>query len=52
VEAHHVRNLAELNRSKPAPWNTAMARRRRKTLVVCTSCHDHIHDRTPTTFKA
>ena len=52
VEAHHVRNLAELNRSKPAPWNTAMARRRRKTLVVCTSCHDHIHDRTPATFTA
>ena len=52
VEAHHVRNLAELNRSEPAPWNTAMTRRRRKTLVVCTGCHDHIHDRKPATFTA
>jgi hypothetical protein len=52
VEVHHVRNLAELNRSEPAPWNAAMARRRRKTLVVCTGCHDHIHDRTPASFTA
>jgi group II intron reverse transcriptase/maturase len=52
VEVHHVRNLAELTRSEPAPWTTAMTRRRRKTLVVCTGCHDHIHDRTPATFTA
>jgi group II intron reverse transcriptase/maturase len=52
VEAHHARNLAELARSEPTPWNTAMTRRRRKTLVVCTDCHDHIHDRRPATFTA
>jgi group II intron reverse transcriptase/maturase len=47
VEVHHARNMAEIERSEPAPWKTAMTRRRRKTLVVCTDCHDHIHDRRP-----
>src|ERR1022692_597185 len=28
--------------ARPA-WNTIMARRRRKTLVVCAACHERIH---------
>ncbi|MCA1693759.1 MAG: maturase [Actinobacteria bacterium] len=50
VEAHHVGKLAHL--SKPGqpqpPWAQLMARKRRKTLVVCAACHDHIHHRQPT----
>ncbi|WP_373862875.1 HNH endonuclease [Nocardia amamiensis] len=45
VEVHHIRKLAELGipgRRQPQ-WITAMANRRRKTLVVCTICHGHIH---------
>jgi hypothetical protein len=49
VEVHHIRKLADLTRSEPAPWATAMARRRRKTLVVCTACHGHIHTNIPAT---
>ncbi|MGY2093555.1 reverse transcriptase domain-containing protein [Nocardia gipuzkoensis] len=45
VEVHHIRKLAELGiPGPPQPqWITTMANRRRKTLVVCTTCHDHIH---------
>jgi hypothetical protein len=49
VQVHHVRKLADLD--KPGPiqprWAKAMANRRRKTLVVCTSCHDHTHTGRP-----
>ena len=31
----------------PAPWATAMAKRRRKTLVVCAACHDPSTPGTP-----
>ncbi|WP_433521533.1 hypothetical protein ACQPZ2_30040 [Nocardia pseudovaccinii] len=43
VEA--IRKLAELGIPGPLQpqWITAMANRRRKTLVVCAACHDHIH---------
>lgn len=45
-EVHHVRKLADLNRpgqkEKP-PWVKQLAARRRKTLVVCSKCHDEIH---------
>ncbi|MGB8380131.1 MAG: reverse transcriptase domain-containing protein [Dermatophilaceae bacterium] len=45
VEVHHVAKLAHL--SKPGqpqpPWANLMARTRRKTLVVCATCHDSIH---------
>jgi transposase len=45
VQVHHVRKLADLG--KPGPlqplWAKAMANRRRKTLVVCASCHDQVH---------
>jgi hypothetical protein len=26
-----------------SPWMELMAQKRRKTLVVCAACHDHIH---------
>ena len=45
VEVHHVRKLADLNvkgqKEKPE-WVKRMAARRRKTLMVCPSCHDAI----------
>jgi hypothetical protein len=45
MEVHHVGKLADLARpgpTKPA-WDQLMAKRRRKTIVVCTACHNHIH---------
>ncbi len=49
VEAHHVRKLAGLGRpGQPQPvWDQLMARRRRKTLVVCAGCHTAIHGGQP-----
>lgn len=46
IEVHHVRSLAELGRygHAPAEWVLVMAKRRRKTLVVCQTCHSHIHN--------
>jgi group II intron reverse transcriptase/maturase len=45
VDVHQVRKLADLGKpGQPRPaWAELMARRRRKTLVVCQSCHDAIH---------
>ena len=45
VEAHHVRRLADLAKpGKPQPvWDQLMAKRRRKTLIVCVDCHATIH---------
>ena len=45
VRVHQVRKLADLGKpGQPRPaWAELMARRRRKTLVVCPSCHDTIH---------
>jgi group II intron reverse transcriptase/maturase len=50
TSVHHVRRLADLHRpGQPQPgWAQQMARRRRKTLVVCRSCHDAIHAGQPT----
>jgi group II intron reverse transcriptase/maturase len=46
IEVHHVRKLADHNRhdrpDKPA-WVHLMAKRRRKTLVICRACHENIH---------
>jgi group II intron reverse transcriptase/maturase len=46
ITVHHIRALKDLNqpgrRVKPR-WMTVMASRRRKTLVVCWSCHRNIH---------
>jgi hypothetical protein len=45
VEVHQVRKLADLikpGRPQPA-WAHLMATMRRKTLVVCSTCHQAIH---------
>ncbi|WP_326770356.1 reverse transcriptase domain-containing protein (plasmid) [Streptomyces sp. NBC_01591] len=48
VEVHHVAKLADLGRSgNRPPWADLMAARKRKTLVVCGSCHADIHGRSP-----
>jgi group II intron reverse transcriptase/maturase len=46
IEVHHIRKLADLERKGQAnkpEWARVMAARRRKTLVVCQSCHNDIH---------
>lgn len=45
VQVHHVRALTDLDRlAQPQPlWAQVMAKRRRKSLVVCGDCHDRIH---------
>lgn len=50
VKVHHVGKLAHLDKpgQPQPPWAELMARKRRKTLVVCAACHDHIHHRQPT----
>jgi group II intron reverse transcriptase/maturase len=50
VQVHHVRKLADLDPPGPAQptWAALMARQRRKTLVVCAACHEHIHAGQPT----
>src|SRR6266536_86263 len=49
IQVHHVRKLADLGIPGPLQpqWAKAMTNRRRKTLVVCASCHDHIHTGQP-----
>jgi hypothetical protein len=49
VQVHHVRKLADLDTpgTHQAQWATIMANRRRKTLIVCAACHDHIHTGQP-----
>jgi hypothetical protein len=45
VQVHHIGKLAHLGKpGQPRPaWAELMAKRRRKTLVVCAACHDAIH---------
>ena len=47
IEVHHIRALRALNvkgqREKPQ-WVQLMATRKRKTLVVCRTCHLNAHD--------
>jgi hypothetical protein len=55
VQVHQVRKLADLawpgQPAKPQ-WVNIMARRRRKTLIVCGACHASIHHGQPVaTFK-
>lgn len=51
VQVHHIRALKDLEkpgrREKPL-WAKVMSARRRKTLVVCKSCHEDIHAGRPT----
>jgi hypothetical protein len=46
LQVHHVRKLADLDKpgrpDRPA-WIRLMAKRKRKTLVVCERCHHDIH---------
>jgi group II intron reverse transcriptase/maturase len=51
TQVHQIRKLADLAKpGRPQPaWAQLMAKRRRKTLVVCHACHDVIHARQPTT---
>jgi group II intron reverse transcriptase/maturase len=50
IVVHHVRRLTDLARpGRPQPtWAAQMAQRRRKTLVVCQTCHRSIHTGQPT----
>jgi hypothetical protein len=45
VAVHQVATLARLGRPGPGQpaWAALMAKMRRKTLIVCVSCHDYIH---------
>ncbi|HEX4862638.1 MAG TPA: reverse transcriptase domain-containing protein, partial [Acidimicrobiales bacterium] len=45
IQVHHIRNLAELDTlgTLPPDWAQVMAKRRRKSLVVCDVCHGSIH---------
>jgi len=44
LESHHVKKLKDL-RQKPhlQMWKQVMIARRRKTLILCTECHDLLH---------
>jgi hypothetical protein len=51
VHVHHISKLADLaatGQPQP-PWAQLMARKRRKTLIVCPTCHDTVHERTTAT---
>jgi hypothetical protein len=54
VEVHHIRALKDLNkyegRDKPR-WVKMMAARRRKTMVLCHSCHVDLHAGRPLQAK-
>jgi len=46
LQVHHIRKLADLTkpgRTERPPWVHLMAMRKRKTLVVCETCHQDIH---------
>jgi group II intron reverse transcriptase/maturase len=54
VEVHQVRKLADRTQAgRPQPrWAHIMTRMRRKTLVVCSPCHQAIHHGHPTATTA
>jgi group II intron reverse transcriptase/maturase len=49
TQVHHVSKLANLaTPGRPQPqWAQLMASKRRKTLIVCPTCHDSIHNGQP-----
>jgi hypothetical protein len=53
VAVHQVARLADLGEPGPGQpaWAALMARMRRKTLIVCAECHEHIHG-SPVTHAA
>jgi group II intron reverse transcriptase/maturase len=54
VQVHQIRKLADLDTSglHQSAWTQFMANRRRKTIVVCQTCHEHIHSGPPTRLTA
>ena len=54
VQVHQIRQLSDLDQKpgqpQPPEWKLVMAKRRRKTLVVCAACHQNIHRGSPTTI--
>ena len=54
MRVHQVRKLADLERFGPhrPEWAKLMTTMRRKTLVVCSGCHDRIHAEETTAVKA
>jgi hypothetical protein len=46
IQVHQIRKLADLDRlgQEQPDWAALMAKKRRKTLIVCASCHEGIHD--------
>jgi group II intron reverse transcriptase/maturase len=50
IEVHHIHKLADLVKAgaNQPVWIQEMAKRRRKTLVVCDGCHQLIHARPQT----
>jgi group II intron reverse transcriptase/maturase len=53
IHVHHVARLADLAGPGPHPeWTRFMAKRRRKTIVVCRTCYDAIHSGTPRTLTS
>jgi group II intron reverse transcriptase/maturase len=51
IHVHHVARLADLAGPGSQPeWRQIMAKRRRKTIVVCRSCYDSIRSRTALTL--
>jgi group II intron reverse transcriptase/maturase len=51
VQVHQIRKLSDLDKPgqpQQPEWIRLMARRRRKTLVVCAGCHANIHHGRPT----
>ena len=46
VEVHHARKFADIEKDRATPepkWKREMLARKRKTLVVCKTCHGAIH---------
>jgi group II intron reverse transcriptase/maturase len=46
IQIHQIRRLADLtgtDKTNRPQWMNIMARKRRKTLVLCGTCHDSIH---------
>jgi hypothetical protein len=45
VAVHKVAALSQLGTIGPGQpaWAALMAKMRRKTLIVCAACHEHIH---------
>jgi hypothetical protein len=55
VQIHQIRKLSDLDKSgqpDQPEWMRIMARRRRKTLVVCDTCHASIHPERPIALTA